>query len=290
MNDLPAAANAFARLNADWTLVCADPAHALVVTGWLVEAGVFTAREAPHDLAELLAELELRDRARGRSHSDRWLTAVLRHVSCPDVQGRLAARLVVQAMLPSAMRTARSLRRDGLVFGEIAHIVIGALYEVVRTYPLQRRPRRVAANLAMDTLRLARRELRWGGVLEENELLDAAPEHWGVADEPDPYEQVALAELAEAAVVAGLADPATPAEELAGARGELVELLLWALREQVLDAKAVAAIDSHYREAAPADDVAACAVGVSAAAWRKRRSRAVRQLQQAVPRWLAAAA
>ncbi|MEU1628188.1 hypothetical protein ABZ746_23230 [Streptomyces sp. NPDC020096] len=290
MNDLRACENAFDRLNADWALVCADVSRAEVVTGWLVEAGVFTEREAPEDLAELLAELELRDRACGRSHSDRWMAALLRHVSRPDEQGRLAARLLVQAMLPSAMRTTRSLRRDGLAFAEVAHIVIGALYEVVRTYPLQRRPRRVAANLAMDTLRLARRELRWGGVLEDTEPLEASPALRVAADDPDPYERAALAELAEEAAVAGLADPATPAEELAGTRGELVELLLWALREQVLDEQSVAAIGDHYREVADADDVAAGAAGVSAAAWRKRRSRAVQRLQQAAPRWLADAA
>jgi DNA-directed RNA polymerase specialized sigma24 family protein len=282
-------ADAIARLNADWDQLCASSSHAARVAGWLAEAGVPAPATAPVGLADLLADLKRRDRQGGRSHSDAWLAAILRHVADPGAAGQLAARVVVQAMLDSAHRTARSLRQDGLSFAETSTITVSALYEVVARYRLERRPQRIAANLALDTLRVAVREVRRES-LERHVAIEDVPVGRLAADVMGPAELAALAELAEAAVVAGLADPATRPEQLAGPRAEVIELLLWAQARQLLDGQQLAAVTGHYREGAPPDKEAARSAGVSVPVWKKRRSRAVSQLRRTVPQWQAAGA
>ena len=282
---MTAVADLASRWNADWGLLCEEPSHAARVADWLVEAGVFAPAEAPGDLADVLAELERRDRERGRSHSDLWLAALLQQAAAAEPAGRLAARVVVQAMLPSALRTARSLQQF-LPHAEARTIAVSALYETVLRYPLARRPQRIAANLALDTLRTALREARRDGLGLHVPLESVAP-HSLAAEDLGPAELAEVADLADAASMAGLAASARSAEQLAGAYGEVVELLLWAQRTKVLGGQALAAITGHYRDGAPLDREAARAAGVSELVWRKRRSRAVSQLRQAVPQWRA---
>ncbi|GAA1923624.1 hypothetical protein [Streptantibioticus ferralitis] len=284
---------AFDRLHHDWQMVCAVPGHAESVIGWLVEAGVVVGEQAPADLPELLRTLSRLHRAVGRVGSDAWLRVLLERARAGGDDGRLAAAVVVQAMLPSAVRTAGRLRRGGRGFADAAHVVAGCLYEAVLTYPLERCPRRIAANISLNTLREARRELDGEISNEACEPLDGeldvarrAPD--GV--EPDVFEEVAARQLAQAAVAVGMAPGGDPDEQLIGARRELVELLLWAREQQLLGADAVEAICDHYRDGALPDAVAASAAGVGIAAWKKRRSRAVGRLKGAAGLWLAEAA
>lgn len=60
---------------------------------------------------------------------------------------RLAGRVVVQAMVPKLVRMA--VRDDSATFDDY----LAALWLRVATYPVRRRPRRVAANLALDALK-----------------------------------------------------------------------------------------------------------------------------------------
>lgn len=64
----------------------------------------------------------------------------------------LAGRTVLQAMLGKVVLMAQG---DPLV-GTSAYVA--AMWERIRTYPLDRRPRHIAANLALDTRKLARRD------------------------------------------------------------------------------------------------------------------------------------
>ena len=107
----------------------------------------------------------------------------------------LAGRVVVQAMLPGLKGLgARLLRplpgRDGRVFGrdELWQVLFCSLFERVGSYPLERRPRKVAANLLLDTLHAAvaaqKREAaaRWQLPLEgldEEALLEPEEEAFG---------------------------------------------------------------------------------------------------------------
>ena len=270
-------------LNTEWEHLSESPA-ADVVGQWLIETGVLVGADAPQNLTDLLSVLERRDRTWGHAHSDLWMAALLTRVV--EEGSGLAARVLVQAMLPSAVMTARSLRGYGLDGNEAAQIAVASLYEVVRGYPLARRPRRIAANLAMDTLRIARREAVAEAVLTESERLEEVlAEELAVAG-LGVVDQVDLAELLDEAVAIGLADVEAPVEQLAGARGEMVELLLWALRERVLVPAEVVALGAHYNsDQSVPDRVMAGAVGVSEAAVRKRRSRAVGRLRTAAPAW-----
>lgn len=64
----------------------------------------------------------------------------------------LAGRVVVQAMLPKMILMARRDAEHDL------GAYLAALWERVQTYPLARRPQRVAANLALDTLKAVKRQ------------------------------------------------------------------------------------------------------------------------------------
>jgi hypothetical protein len=278
--------NAIDRLRAEWPLLCADRSAGAAVTGWLADAGVFTPGELSGDLAAVLPELERRDVEQGREHTDRWMGAVLRHVGDGGQDGRLAARLVVQAMLPAATSTVHRMRRFGHGLDDVVHVVVAALYEVVLGYPLQRRPRRIAANLLMDTVSRAHRELRSDACdLSADQPMD--DERMMLPDPmADPDELAARRHLAAAAAASGLPGLAdVDAEDMTGARGKVVELLLWALERRVLAPGDVAAISDHYRQGAPHDDVAAQRAGMRPASLRQRRSRAVRRLAEAAGRW-----
>lgn len=87
--------------------------------------------------------------------------------SCPDVAlaqlidqaqrgDAVASRVVLQAMLPKLVLLARSQRRPRIPFDEVLACAVAALWERVATYPLKARPQKVAANLALDTLKALR--------------------------------------------------------------------------------------------------------------------------------------
>ena len=65
---------------------------------------------------------------------------------------QLAGRVVLQAMLGKLVRMAVQDREAEV------DVYVGALWLRIRSYPLSARPRRIAANLALDTLKAVRRE------------------------------------------------------------------------------------------------------------------------------------
>ncbi|WP_327434793.1 hypothetical protein [Streptomyces sp. NBC_01236] len=270
----------FVGLNAEWALVCAEPAHAAMVRGWLEAAGVLAPGEAPDRLEDLLAELERRDRSRGRAHSDRWLAAVLAIAAGEGREAQLAARVVVQAMLSGAFRLARRLMRAERDFDEVGQVVV-ALYQVARTFPATRQ-RKVAANLMLESLHRASRELQADF---EPEGVAWQPELAAMPDGQDVVDAAWRGVLAETAGRAVLAQ-APSEEELSGPRGELIELLVWGVSSGMVDAERARAIADEVREGGRETAERA---GVSAVAWRKRRSRTVRQLRAVAESWAQAA-
>ncbi|MFB7957130.1 hypothetical protein [Streptomyces sp. NPDC056045] len=169
---------------------------------------------------------------------------------------QLAARVVVQAMLPGAMRLTQWLRA-GRDFDETGQVVVACLYQVVRRYPMWRRDG-VAA-----TLHMASRELRAESEADAvpwHPVLESAAVSGESAAAGDPAETAWRTTLGRQTLEAGL----LRAEEVPdGARGDLVELLVWAVTAGLLDVA---------RESAER-------AGVSAVTWRQRRSRTVRQLR-----------
>jgi len=269
--------DAITALNAEWQQLGADSGALRTVAGWLAEAGVSTTAGS---LAELLDELGRGDRQFGREHSDAWLRVLLERAVGEGERSGLAARVVVQAMLPYATQTVQRLlgpvQRE---FGDVAQVVVGCLYQVIRCYPIRRRPQRIAANIALDTRKTAVRELRRETVVADSACVEAHLDAEVSGDSPEEWAQLAV--LAEAAGAAGLCGADRP-EELVGARGEVVELLLWALAEDVLSSRDVWLINDYYRSDAPSGGPdLAWAAGVKPATLRQWRSRAVRRLQAA---------
>jgi hypothetical protein len=84
--------------------------------------------------------------------SDPVLAALLTEVSGGD---QLAARVVLQALIGRMVRMAQ---RD---FRSNAEDYLAALWCVINSYPLSRRPVRIAANLSLDTLKSVSSEHRW---------------------------------------------------------------------------------------------------------------------------------
>ncbi|MFD4862818.1 hypothetical protein [Streptomyces atratus] len=274
----------FESLDAEWALACAESGRAEMVLGWLQEGGVVLSSERAAGLQEVLAELECRDRAQGRAHSDRWMRVLLERAAGEGAGAQLAARVVVQAMLPGAVRMTQRLLRAGRDFDETGQVVVACLYQVVRRYPLGRKGG-VAANLLLETLHLASREL------QADTETDALPWHpvlesAAVPGEPaadDPAETAWQTALGQQAVEAGLI---SAGEIPDGARGELVELLVWAVAAGLLDAVRARVIADESRAGARESAERA---GVSAIAWRQRRSRTVRQLRAVADQWVQAA-
>ncbi|MER5358526.1 hypothetical protein [Streptomyces sp. NPDC002785] len=274
----------FESLDAEWALACAESGRAEMVLGWLQEGGVVLSSERAAGLQEALAELEHRDRVQGRAHSDRWMRVLLERAAGEGAGAQLAARVVVQAMLPGAVRMTQRLLRASRDFDETGQVVVACLYQVVRRYPLGRKGG-VAANLLLETLHLASRELKadtetdalpWHPVLES-----AAVPGEPAAD--DPAETAWQTALGQQAVEAGLI---SAGEIPDGARGELVELLVWAVAAGLLDAVRARVIADESRAGARES---AQRAGVSAIAWRQRRSRTVRQLRAVADQWVQAA-
>lgn len=66
-----------------------------------------------------------------------------------------AGRVVLQSMIGRVVRLAQRDEQAGI------DEYIAALWCVIATYPLVRRPERIAANLGLDTLKVVQRECRW---------------------------------------------------------------------------------------------------------------------------------
>jgi len=85
-------------------------------------------------------------------HPDSALLFLLR---CSQSGDYIAARAIIQAMLPKLIRIADSVRR-GRGFDSVLAEAVAAMRELIFSYPIPRRPHSVAGNLALDTLKAVR--------------------------------------------------------------------------------------------------------------------------------------
>jgi hypothetical protein len=67
----------------------------------------------------------------------------------------LAARVVLEAMVPGVARLAERIIFDTRDRDELWALLLGHAWELIRRYPLARRPRRIAANLLLEIRRAA---------------------------------------------------------------------------------------------------------------------------------------
>ena len=84
--------------------------------------------------------------------SDRVVTGTRAGQPTGSVSGELAGRIVLQTMLGKLVTMARRDGRHGI------EDYVGQLWSRIGSYPLARRPNRIAANLALDTLKAVTRQ------------------------------------------------------------------------------------------------------------------------------------
>lgn len=276
--------DAFALLDAEWALLDQHADAARTVAAWLVDAGILEPDLGPLTLTELRDVLAERDRRRGWAHSDRWLTVLLRRAQGAGDEGTLAARFIVQAMLPSAVRTAQRLAGDFDERTDIAQVVVACLWQVVVTFPLERRPVRLAANVALETVHLATRETRRErpgseGREPDEDLADASAGPAGLAEEE--WLARSAARLHPAAVDGPhLVD---------GQRRELLDVLVWAVDADVVTLEAARELVRLVEEQGRVGGLRRPGVRETARV-RKARSRTVQRLRAAAPAFLSQAA
>lgn len=217
-----------AALNAEWGRLVEDRTDA--VARWAAPEPTLAGCRHLDDVLE-----------RGRQQPDAVLWMLLARCAAGD---QLAGRAVLQAMLGKLVRMARVDPQAGL------DDYVAALWIRIRTYPLTQRPRRVAANLALDTLKSVRRETRHGR---------------GAAVTPYPPEVFVTG-------MHGTGPAATPEGELSAAR-----LIATAARLGLVKPQVEAVLTSVYAEGLSGRD-AALRHGTTAEMIRYHCSTAVRRL------------
>ncbi len=253
----------FALLDAEWAAL----ATTVVPTHWHHQSALRLAEILQPTLGDLLAFTERRD---DPARSDQvlaalvWLAGGTSGTSGPGGHDPLAARTVLQMLLPGAKALARRLSWLGDA-QERAAAVTATLYEQIRRYPIERRPARIAANLLADThQRLLRRA--GGAGRKPGETTAAGPILVPVSLE-------ALAAHGEGSLPEAPPVAATPAEEL-------LALLAWAVRNGYLTPAQGRLIGQTRIGDTPCEELGARA-GLGAHSLRRRRQRAEQALGRA---------
>ncbi|MEV7004010.1 hypothetical protein AB0N62_41180 [Streptomyces sp. NPDC093982] len=228
-------------MNRDWRVLCRNLRAAERVSAWAAKHPELAGAASPQDVVDVISDYHRRGDFDGH---DRVMNLLVERAGGAGFDAHLAWRVAVRVLLPMAVLMAKTQRRSyGLPWDDVCATVLGAAFEVVGTYPLDRRPRRIFNNLALDTLQLTRRTM--AACLDEVEEVQefaasvarlAAAEchtryaHVVSSEEPDtPHGTVELADLLMRAAQMELVDVDEPALSRHEARTEVLDLLLWAV-------------------------------------------------------------
>jgi DNA-directed RNA polymerase specialized sigma24 family protein len=138
-----------ARLEAEWPALAAGPIGDRLQV-WSESEPVLAGFATPQQLLRQLDSLRGRHRARNEI-----LAALVRQARTDP----LAARVVLQTLLPGLKKLAGRLLLEAGERDELWSALLAHCWERIRCYPLERRPARIAANLLLDTLKKTSREL-----------------------------------------------------------------------------------------------------------------------------------
>ena len=190
----------FRVLDRDWALMVHSRHARTALARWQHEP----AFAGFADLDDLIGVL--RDPAVPAGTKDTVLAGLARLAPADDV----AARTLLQAIVPGLVNVAKRLRAFG---AERQAELVGEAFALVRTYPIERRPRAIAANLVWDTFSRLWRQGRARAVTADRETL--TPDHLLVAGEEPGFASVEARDAITRAVSAGRVRPAD-VELLAG--------------------------------------------------------------------------
>lgn len=172
MNDLPS------RLDAEWHHLACSRAAATALHRW---HRLEPALAPHHDLESLRTTAHTRT---DPATADVILAALARLAAVDGHNDPLATRVLLQLLLPGAIRLARTLTPMLGDHHSTQAAVLAELTIRIRTYPWQRRPRKIAANLLLDTRqRLTRHHRRTDR--ETATGLDLPAVDDAAADQPD---------------------------------------------------------------------------------------------------------
>ena len=138
------------RLEAEWPALAAGPIRDRLHV-WSEQEPVLAGFATPQQLLRQLDSLRGRHQARNEI-----LAALVRQAQTDP----LAARVVLQTLLPGLKKIAGRLLLEAGERDELWSALLAHCWERIRCYPLERRPARIAANLLLDTLKKTSRELR----------------------------------------------------------------------------------------------------------------------------------
>ncbi|MFF2378348.1 hypothetical protein ACFVUW_28560 [Streptomyces xiamenensis] len=280
-------------MNRDWDVLCRDLRASDHVAAWAEQHPVLAGAKGPQDVVATISRYHS---AGDQDRHDLVMHLLIARVGGGGFDGELAWRIAVRILLPKAVLMTRTQRRTGLSWDDVCSIVLSAAFEVVRTYPLERRPRRIFNNIALDTLQLARRTLAaYVDKVEEVQDLAASVAPLAAADSharyahvvcgevPDTIHDTAeLADLLMRAAQMELVDPDEPAPCRHEARTEVLDLLVWAVQAGALKETEAQRIARYYLSSSHSPEqqhMTTRAMGQEGALLRQRASRAVRTLR-----------
>ncbi|WP_046472316.1 sigma-70 RNA polymerase sigma factor region 4 domain-containing protein [Allosalinactinospora lopnorensis] len=214
--------------------------------------------------AARLADLEAIARRPVTEETDLFFASLLERAVRRDEDGDLAARIVVQLMLGRVVISAYSLTGWVHDSEEQAQLVVAAMWETIRNFPIDKRKRYITPYLAWTTHHRAKRQ--------------AQP---GCREIPLDIDEINR----------------IPAEEnQMNASEELTKLLAWSLAESILNPAEADLLMERYGTSSPGrkawsslgdPDRIATSIGATPAAMRQRCSRAARKLSKAAARYIA---
>lgn len=140
-------------LDDEWKYLATSADAARALARWAADPAL----EGFADLHAVIDESQRRGRP---VESDRILLALLRRAPSDPV----AARTVLQALMPGLKSLMANYQLTGAP-EEVSTAVIEAAFERIKSYPCDRRPARVAANLLNDT-----RQVLWRAARKERRL------------------------------------------------------------------------------------------------------------------------
>jgi hypothetical protein len=138
------------RLEAEWPALAAG-ALAARLPSWAAEEPALAGFATPQQLLRHIRA------SRGNTRAeDAVMTALVRQAGSDPV----AARMVLHALLPGLKTLARRILLDADQRDELWSSLLAHCWERIRCYPLERRPRRIAANILFEALKKTTREFR----------------------------------------------------------------------------------------------------------------------------------
>lgn len=204
------------RMQDEWQALTAAGATAAALARW---AHAYPALAGYADLTAVQVATE--DRC-DKTRSDAILAALARLAARDGDDDMLAVRVLLQLLLPGAIRLAQRITAVTGDPVEAETDVLAELTAQIRTYPWRRRPRRIAANLLLDC---------------QQQLTRAARRHCG--DVP-----VGLQPICED-------EPDLGAGREADERVEVIDLFVWAQTRGVLNAEEALLLAAHRVDEIP---------------------------------------